>query len=105
MSRRVLLSGTTGTLLLCAALSSAAAIFPATLHELSQTDSIESNPLRLWMNERLVNVDGDTAHFSVLQAICERGDGFRAQDLPGDKDIQAEILISLVQIGFLEPLI
>ena len=61
MSRRIFVSGTTGTILLVAALSGAAAIFPATLRELSDSAGLQSNPFRRGDRQSLAVIQAATA--------------------------------------------
>ncbi|HEX3939138.1 MAG TPA: transglycosylase [Xanthobacteraceae bacterium] len=85
MSRRIILSGTTGTILLFAGLICAAAIFPATLHELSDSGIIQANPFRRGDRQSLPNIAW--AFASLRQALAN----FRSDDAtpppPAAKDL------------------
>jgi hypothetical protein len=86
-------------LLLCAALSSAAAIFPATLHELSESDSIQWNPLRRGDRESLAAIDGAIA---MLRQALEQSRSENQDTLPSPAPVVAKDLSYLADYAYSE---
>lgn len=70
MSRRKLASGTTGTMALVAALSCAAAMVPATLHERSGSNFVEANAFRRGDKQQSLQVI-DAALATLRQALAK----------------------------------
>lgn len=67
----------------------------------------ELSPLRLWINDRELRVDGEESHLAVLRVICENARGFRGAEIgrlapEAAPELRREVLASLVNVGFLE---
>lgn len=68
---------------------------------------IELEPLRLWLNEQELRVDGHPSQLEVLRVICKSAHGFKGEDLArlapeAGPALRNEVLASLVNAEFLE---
>ncbi|MGC1778519.1 MAG: transglycosylase [Xanthobacteraceae bacterium] len=94
MSRRRFLSGTSGTILLFAGLISAAAIVPATLPDLPESNIIQSNPFRRGDRESLAAIGGALATLRQALAHFRSDDAIPPPAVPKDLSYLADYAYS-----------